>query len=234
VYPLLLDLDGTLIDSRRDLAAATNLLLAEHGVPPLPLEQVCSYIGRGARSLVRRSLDAADPEGRIARDSPTLRRFLHHYRGVLLDTTVPFPGVVAGLRELRAAGVPMAVVTNKPLEPAMACLDGLDLTRWFDAVLGGDSLPTKKPDAAPLIEAARRLRVPLAGCLMVGDSDVDVDAAAAAGVPGLWCAWGGIHPDRPQGPCRRVDRFEEVVALSLGRAPDSPPAGDRPGEDRPR
>jgi len=232
--PLLLDLDGTLIDSRRDLAAGVNLLLAELGLDPLPVDRVCGYIGRGARALVRRSLDAADPEGRVGRDTETLRRFLHHYRRVILDTTVPFPGVVAGLNRLREAGVPLAVVTNKPLEPAMTCLDGLGLTGYLGAVLGGDSLPTKKPDAGPLEEAARRLEVELETCLMVGDSDVDVEAAHAAGIPAIWCAWGGIHPDHPTSPCRRVDRFDEVVELSLGPALGSPPSGSRPGEGRPR
>jgi phosphoglycolate phosphatase len=232
--PLLLDLDGTLIDSRQDLAAGVNLLLEELGLPPLPLDEVCSYIGRGARSLIRRSLDAADPGRTVPRDAPVLRGFLAHYSSVILDTTVPFPGVVAGLDVLKAAGVPMAVVTNKPIEPARVCLDGLGLTGYFGAVLGGDSLSTKKPDGAPLAEAARLLGVELDRCLMVGDSDVDIDAASSAGIEGVWCAWGGIHPDRPRGPCLRVDRFDEVVQLSLERGFDSPPSGSRRDVDPPR
>ncbi len=220
--PLLLDLDGTLVDSRRDLAAATNLLLVELGLAPVPLETACSFVGRGARTLVRRALDHADPHGTVPRDDPGLRRFLAHYERVLLDTTVPFPGVVGGLARLHTAGIPMAVVTNKPLGPAQKVLDGLDLSRWFDVVLGGDSLPTRKPEPGMLVEAARRLGVPLGDCLMVGDSDVDVEAARAAGVPGVWCAWGGIHPEVPPDADLTVRRFEDVVALAFG-APLSGP-----------
>jgi phosphoglycolate phosphatase len=234
-HPLLLDLDGTLIDSRRDLAAGVNLLLAELGVHPLPQAQIWGYIGRGARSLVRRALDAADPEQRVPRDDVILRRFLGHYQAVLLNTTVPFPGVVEGLSRLTEAGVPLAVVTNKPLEPAMECLEGLGLTRYFGAILGGDTLPTKKPDPALLQEAARRLGVRLDRCLMVGDSDVDVDAAINAGIPAVWCSWGGIHMDRPTRACLPVSRFNEVVELSLlGLGTDSQPSAERLLEAPPR
>ena len=232
MHPLLLDLDGTLIDSRRDLASGVNRLLAEYEVGPLPDAQVYGFIGRGARSLVRRALDAADPKRTISRDDVVLRRFLGHYRAVLLETTAPFPGIVDGLERLQRAGVPLAVVTNKPIGPAMECLDGLDLTKWFGAILGGDSLDTKKPAPEMLREAADRLGVPLGDCLMVGDSDVDIEAASNAGVPGLWCAWGGIHPDRPTTPCIRVDSFAQVVSFSLdGLANDSPPSDGHPAPD---
>ena len=226
--PLLFDLDGTLIDSKADLAAAVNRLLVELGVPPLPPSTLHGFIGRGARSMVGRALDATDPGRLVPRDDQTLRRFLGHYTEVLLDSTVAFPGVEAGLHQLQAAGVPMAVVTNKPIEPAMACLDGLGLTHFFAVVLGGDSLDSKKPEPGMLVEAARRLGVSLERCLMVGDSDVDIEAATRAGVPALWCRWGGIHLDRPIGSYRAVDRFEEVVDLSLGPSSDSLPSAARP------
>ncbi len=212
---LLLDLDGTLIDSRRDLAAATNRLLAEAGLAPLPLDTVCSFVGRGARALVRRALDAADPDSRVPRSQEVLRRFLGHYEQVLLDSTVPFSGVREGLAQLRDAGVALAVVTNKPIAPTRTILDGLDLSGLFSVVLGGDSLPTKKPDPAPLLAAAEALGVGLESCLMVGDSDVDMDAASNAGVQGVWCSWGGIHPDCPSNFDRVARSFDEVVSLTL-------------------
>ncbi len=219
---LLLDLDGTLIDSRQDLAAATNRLLAELGLAPLPLLQVCQYVGRGARSLVGRALDAADPDGLVPRTEPILRRFLGHYEQVLLDSTVPFAGVLAGLDALREAGVPLALVTNKPIRPTRTILAGLGMSDRFDVVLGGDSLPQKKPDPAPLLAAADLLGVPVARCVMVGDSDVDMEAAKNAGVLGVWCSWGGIHPDRPSHHDLVAESFDEVVALALGRLRVSP------------
>jgi phosphoglycolate phosphatase len=212
----LFDLDGTLVDSRRDLAAGVNLLLADLGLGPLPIETVMSFVGGGARVLIRRTLDHCDPEAKIARDDPMLRRFLEHYWRVLLDTSVPFPGVAGGLERLRRAGVPMAVVSNKPEEPTRHIVEALELDRFFPIILGGDSLSTKKPDPEGLLLCADRLGVPLAACLMVGDSDVDVDAAHNAGMQAAWCSWGGIHPEKPEGPDFVVDRFDQVVDLILG------------------
>lgn len=196
-----------------------NLLLAELGLSPLPVETICRFVGRGARALVGRTLDHVDPGGAIARDDVRLRRFLDLYRSVLLDTTRPFPGVVAGLAELAAAGVPLAVVTNKPEGPARAVCDGLDLSRWFGALIGGDTAPERKPSAQPLGLAAARLGVDLRCCVMIGDSDVDLQAAANAGIPGVWCSWGGMHPDVPRGFDHRVDDFPQLVAWLLARGP---------------
>jgi len=109
----------------------------------------------------------------------------------------------------------MAVVTNKPLEPARILIQRLELDGFFPVVLGGDSLPTKKPDPAMLREAATQLGVDLADCLMVGDSDVDIAAAKAAGIAGLWVSWGGFHPDQPASAAFRADHFSEVVELAL-------------------
>lgn len=214
---LLCDLDGTLVDSRADLATAVNLLLVELELPPLPLARVVLHVGRGARALVRRSLDDVDPGVRIPRDDPRLRRFLHHYEQVLLDRTVPFPGVVEGLERLRSAGVSLAVVTNKPEAPARAVLDGLGLTDRFGAILGGDTLATRKPAPQMLVRAAQGLGVNLGDCVMLGDSDVDIAAGRAAGIPAWWCSWGGFHPDRPAEADAVVDRFDDVVERMLRR-----------------
>ena len=158
-----------------------------------------------------RALAAADPEGTISPSDPALRRFLGHYEAVMLDTTVPFPGVTTGLTRLWAHAIPMAIVTNKPIEPTERILGALGLQPFFTCVLGGDSVSTKKPHPAMLEHAAAALGRPLGGCLMVGDSDVDMEAAQAAGVPGIWCAWGGIHPDRPDRYDATVSSFDELV-----------------------
>ena len=207
---LLCDLDGTLIDSREDLASAVHLLFADLGLPRLPLERVVANVGRGARALVRRCLEDAGAE--IAQDDPRLAGFLPHYESVLLKSTLPFPGVLDGLAELRRRGVALAVITNKPLDPALRILRGLGMEGCFGAILGGDSLATRKPDPGMLLEAAARLGVQWSACQVLGDSDVDMDAANAAGMPGIWCSWGGFHPDRPAQADHVVHRFDEVVA----------------------
>lgn len=207
---LLCDLDGTLVDSRRDLATAVNLLFEELGLPALPLERVILHVGRGARVLVRRCL--REVEADISEQDARLRRFLHHYERVMLQTTAPFGGVREGLERLREEGVALAVVTNKPESPARAVLAGLDLAGLFPVVLGGDTLPTRKPEPEMLLEAARQLGATPSQCVMLGDSDVDIAAATAANMRGIWCSWGGFHPDQPAQADAVVHRFEEVVA----------------------
>ena len=110
----------------------------------------------------------------------------------------------------------MAIVSNKPEQPTREISDALELTRFFPVIIGGDTYPERKPHAQPLVEAANLLGVPLERCVMVGDSDVDIDAAKAAGIPGFWCPWGGIHPDRPDAAARSLKHFDELVDFALG------------------
>jgi len=215
VHPLLLDFDGTLVDTRLDMTEGVNRLLAGLDLPRLSVDQVMGYVGRGARALIRRSLDDVDPEGRVERDDTILRSFLDHYREVLLDNSAPYPGIVEGLEQLQSLGVPLAVVSNKPEAPLQTIISGLQLDHLLPVVVGGDSAGIRKPDPAPLVFAARKLDVPLDSCIMVGDSDVDVQAARNAGIPGVWCCWGGIHPDRPEDPHIVAMSFEEVVGMAL-------------------
>lgn len=211
---VLFDLDGTLIDSRQDLAAGVNRLLAELELEPLSTAELMTFVGRGARALVRRALDRADPEGRLPRTDDVLRRFLGHYQAVMLDTTVPFPGVTSGLTRLRAAGVPMGVLSNKPHGPTVEIVAALELQGFFSVVLGAGAVPARKPEPDGLLFAADALGVTVERCLYVGDSDVDVLAGRAAGMPVVWCSWGGIHIDRPD-DAEAVDRFEQVVDRAL-------------------
>lgn len=206
---VLFDLDGTLVDSRRDLAAAANAVLHDLGLPPLPLEVVAGYVGRGARALIARCLNHVAP-GRDA-DDEIARAFLAHYDRVMLETTEAFPGVEAGLAALRGRGVPLGVVTNKPHAPAVEVLDALDLSRFFGVILGSGVVPRKKPAPDGLLVAAGKIGVRPSNCLYVGDSDVDIEAARAAGMEAIWCSWGGFQPDAPADADATVDRFDEVV-----------------------
>ncbi|MCP4870771.1 MAG: phosphoglycolate phosphatase [Proteobacteria bacterium] len=208
---VLFDLDGTLVDSRRDLAAAANAVLNDLDLPTLPLEVVASYVGNGARTLIARCLNHVAP-GREA-DEDIAHAFLAHYDRVLLDTTAAFPGVEEGLELLHSQGVPMGVVTNKPHEPAVDVLDALDLSRFFGIILGSGAVPAKKPAPDGLLIAAGKIGVRPPSCIYVGDSDVDVGAARAAGMTAVWCSWGGFQLDAPADADRQIHQFSEVADL---------------------
>jgi phosphoglycolate phosphatase len=178
---LLFDLDGTLVDTRADLTTAVNLMLGDLGLERLTCEFVVSLVGEGAARLVGRALTASlgrEPTDEELRQGLDL--FRRHYRDHLLDATRPYDGVPFTLEHF--SHLPRAVVTNKPLEFTEGVLAGLGLRHHFAAVLGGDSLPVRKPSAAPLLEAARLCGVGPEGCLMVGDSVVDIHAGKAAGI----------------------------------------------------
>jgi phosphoglycolate phosphatase len=175
---IVFDLDGTLVDSRKDLANATNALIVELGGAPLAEEAVVAMVGEGAGVLVRRALSAAKlravPEG-------ALPRFLELYRERELDHTRAYPGVAAALDHLAAAGVAMSVLTNKPEAPTLAILDGLGLRRHFRDVVGGDSAFGRKPDPAGLRHLMGGAGATPESTVLVGDSRVDFDTARAAG-----------------------------------------------------
>ncbi|MBI5368229.1 MAG: HAD-IA family hydrolase [Planctomycetes bacterium] len=214
---VLFDLDGTLIDSRADIAAAVNHTLVALGRAELPLERVQSYIGDGVRVLMERAFadaDAALIDRAIAVWRPW---YLEH----CLDGTRLYPGV----RELLDAltGLPLGVVSNKPAAPSERILAGLGVRDRFGAVLGGDSAPTRKPDPGPLLLAAEQL-----GCgarrgavLMVGDSRNDVEAARRAGFASCGVLWGigSAAEVRAARPDYIAATAGEVAALVLGRKP---------------
>lgn len=182
---LVFDLDGTLVDSRRDLAAAVNLTRRDYGLDALPVDEIVALVGYGAAHLIRRATEDLGSE----RVPEALRRFFDHYGEGLLETTRPYPGVEAMLDAL-APRYPLAVLTNKPEGFSRQVLSGLGLARHFDHLLGGDSLPSRKPDPEGLLGLARRFGVPGRALLLVGDSRVDADTARAADVPFAFVTWG--------------------------------------------
>ena len=182
---LVFDLDGTLVDSRADLTTAVNRLRADLGLGSLSAGAVSRMVGEGARVLVERALaDASPVDGDLA-----LGRFLDHYAEVCVDTTRPYPGVEAML-QAAAARWPLAVLTNKPETISRRVLAELGLLPRFQVVVGGDTLPVRKPDAGTARHVARRLGVGLPALLLVGDSGVDVRTAAAAGCRLALALWG--------------------------------------------
>ena len=171
------DLDGTLVDSSRDLADATNALLAELGGARLSLDVVVSMVGEGAAVLVKRALERSglDP------DMPgALVRFLDLYDERLLNATRPYPGMIEALAGL-GAKFRLAVLTNKPERPTLEILRGLEIRQFFSDVTGGDSAHGRKPNPAGLLDLAARAGVTPAETILVGDSPVDLETSRRAG-----------------------------------------------------
>jgi phosphoglycolate phosphatase len=206
------DLDGTLIDSRRDIANAANAVLQSTGAPPLDEEALGRMIGDGAATLVARAFAAAGrPEPPDA-----LARFLQIYGRGLLTHTRPYPGIPDALDAL-SARVPLALLTNKPIAATRAILDGLDLARFFphDRVIGGDGPLPRKPAPDGLLRLAEDAGADPGRTLLVGDSIVDWQTAHDAGAPMCLARYGfGTFPvDRLTAADRWVDAVVELKRL---------------------
>ena len=175
---IVFDLDGTLIDSRRDLADAANALIVERGGSPLPVDAIAGMVGEGAALLVRRALKAAGTSLDVERD---LARFLELYDERLLVHTRLYDGTRDALETL-SARVPLAILTNKPQRPTERILEGLAIAQFFKWVIGGDTPHPRKPDPAGLASLIAAAGATAADTLMVGDSAIDLKTARAAGV----------------------------------------------------
>jgi phosphoglycolate phosphatase len=179
---VLIDLDGTLMDTAPDLAAAANRMRADFGLAPLPLERIAAFVGKGAEVLVHRAL-TDDLDGRADADAFTRGRasFYAHYAAENGLQAMVFERVPQALEQLRVEGLKLACVTNKPKEFTAPLLAKMGLARFFDAVVAGDEVAEKKPHPALLHEACRRLRLRPDEVLLIGDSVNDAQAARAAG-----------------------------------------------------
>ncbi len=203
---LVFDLDGTLIDSKVDLANSVNHALGAFGLPALPHPVIYSYVGDGATMLIRKAV-GEEGDGILP---AVLEAFLAHYRRHLLDTTVPFPGVPESLREW-AGTYQMAVLTNKSLDMTQAILSGLSLDRYFTDVVGGDSPDGKKPHPGGLLRIMRSRCASPGETLMVGDSRNDVLAGKQAGVRTCGVTYGlGIDGFAEHPPDFTVGRFPDL------------------------
>lgn len=203
------DLDGTLVDSRRDLAAAVNATRERLDLSPLPVDEVAAMVGEGARMLLRRALpEAVDGDAFEA----ALALFLDLYFERCLDETTVYPGVASVLGSL-AGRLPLAVLTNKPERHSRRILEGLDLAHFFSVLIGGDSLGARKPDPAGLRAIAGRWHTRPERLLMVGDSGIDASTAAAAGTPVALVAWGYGRPEGLRGfQAWRIESPAELLA----------------------
>jgi phosphoglycolate phosphatase len=212
-HAVVFDLDGTLVDTAPDLHAHLNEMLAELGRPGFALDEVRPMIGDGARMLLRRGLDASGGMPAGVDLEVLFAEFLRRYTARPLRFGAPFAGVPQALRALGAAGVKLGICTNKPQAPADRLLAELDLARHFAAVIGGDSLPVRKPDPGHLRAVLDRLGADPARAVLVGDSANDVASAAALDMPCVLVSFGYTQtPARALGAARVIDHMGELWA----------------------
>ncbi|MFK7964144.1 MAG: phosphoglycolate phosphatase [Burkholderiaceae bacterium] len=191
IKAVFIDLDGTLLDTIADLAAAANRVRADFDLAALPREQLEGFVGKGADVLVHRSMTGSlDGQLDTERFHAARASFDKHYTRENGRSAKPYPGVLAGLEKMKAAGLSLACLTNKPQSFTDPLLDAQGLAEFFALTLGGDALPRKKPDPLPLTHAAVHFGLAPAQCVMVGDSVNDAQAARAAGMPVLLVPYG--------------------------------------------
>ena len=193
VKAVMIDLDGTLLDTVKDLAIAVNLMLEQVGRPPLDETLVRAFVGKGIPNLVKRALAGSlngEPDPVLFERALPL--YLDCYAGVNGKYTTLYPGVRDGLEELERAGFPLACVTNKSGRFTLPLLAQMRIDHYFSIVIAGDTLPQKKPDPLPLTHTCRHFGIAPAQMLMIGDSLNDAQAARAAGCP-VFCVTYGYN-----------------------------------------
>lgn len=215
VKALIFDLDGTLIDSKRDLIHSVNAMLEEMNRPKLAADVISGYIGHGAPQLVARALGGTATEQELKR---ALKFFLDYYEEHKMDNTCAYPGVEETLETL--SQVPMAVLTNKPVRISVRILNALGLANYFRAIYGGNSFETKKPEPFGAVTILRELGVAPREALFVGDSEVDVQTARNAGTLAAAVNYGfGIH-DRAAYPADiYLDEFADLAKIVANHSP---------------
>lgn len=210
---ILFDLDGTLVDTAPDLAAATDYALQRAGRPPVGLPAIRQMVGDGARVMVERGFEATGGQPSHEVFEAAIADFYACYETNLAETSRPFPGVTTCLAELAERGYALAVCTNKLEHFSRSLLDQLGLSGFFAAVVGGDSLTVRKPDPGHLRGTIEKIGRPIAWAAMVGDSANDIDAARAAGLPSIAVSFGYTRtPAHALGADRLIDHFSELPA----------------------
>jgi len=207
---IVFDLDGTLIDSRHDLAGAVNYMRGSMGLEPLSVERVVSFVGNGIINLVRRSVADAEVDFDEA-----LRRMKRYYADHLVDTTCLYPGVSAGLKELKESGITLAVLSNKPTAASAKILDRLGVAGFFSDIIGGDGNYPLKPEPDALLALQAKYGFDASSCWMFGDHYTDLEAARRAGFRRALARYGFGDP-REEKFDFEVDSFGEFVIAVKG------------------
>lgn len=204
------DLDGTLVDSSRDLAAAVNHTLGSIGLPPHPVDEIKRFVGKGTRVMLERSLKASGDYSaeRLDQLTPVLMRF---YQDHLCEHTAPYPGAIEAIEELRAQGVRVGICTNKFERFTLPMLRELAIDHLFDAVISGDTVGRAKPNPEPLHAMADR-----AGggrCVFLGDTSNDIDGARNAGMASIAVSFGFVDATDDLGADSILHRYDDLVPM---------------------
>ncbi len=190
----IIDLDGTMVHTAPDFQVAINRMRADLGLAPLPIETIIEFVGKGSENLMRRVLavdfDADEVERRFA---DALAGYQKHYLEINGDHSTVYEGVHEGLAAMKAQGLRLACVTNKPIAFARPLLEKTGLAAYFELVYGGDSLPAKKPDPLPMLTVCRDFALEPSQVVAIGDSSNDAEAARAAGCKSLTVPYGYNH-----------------------------------------
>jgi phosphoglycolate phosphatase len=214
---VIVDLDGTMVDTVGDFEAALRLALADLGLPPVGRDFIARTVGKGSEYLLSQTLAHVGADAQ--RYEQAWPRYQHHYIAINGQHSAVYPGVAEGLRGLRAAGLRLACLTNKPNAFARPLLAQKGLDGFFEHVFGGDAFARKKPDPLPLLETCRALGSEPARTLMLGDSRNDAQAARAAGCPVVLVSYGYNHgePAASAHPDAVIDSIAELPALLRAR-----------------
>jgi phosphoglycolate phosphatase len=209
VNVLIFDLDGTLIDSKLDLALAVNAMLKFSGRPASTHEEIYSLVGNGAPTLVRRALGESATDAEV---DASLAYFLSYYREHMLDNTVLYPGVMECLGAVEKYS--MAVLTNKPVRFSVAIIEGLGIAKYFRYVYGGNSFEKKKPDPIGVETLLRDFKASPTQGMVIGDSDVDIQTARNAGTWACGVTYGLGSERLPEcGPDLLLDNLTELPKI---------------------
>ena len=207
---VIFDLDGTLVDSASDIAEAVNRTLVDWSLQRVEESVIRGWIGDGARALVTSAFAHA---GKTIDLDEVMPGFMVHYADCLLLYPTVYPGVVETLQSLRGAGIAVAVCTNKPERFVRPLLDALELGHYFECIVGGDTLPERKPSAMPLLHVVDYFGLQVSQCVMVGDSLTDVETAVAANMPMALVTYGylrGVDPHSVPG-VRVIGDMREIL-----------------------
>lgn len=214
---IIFDLDGTLIDSMPDLTQAINSMLSHFDLTPLTIEEATLFIGNGAIKLVERALEHALQPKEVTEElfKEAFDFYTSAYREVVCDKTFLYPGVLETLQYLDKKGYAMTICTNKPFEFIEPILDELSIKQFFQHWVGGDSLPKKKPDAAPLLHLADKMNKEIEKCIMIGDSKNDILAAQNADMESIGVSYGYNYNEHisEYNPNKVVESFAEIQSL---------------------